>query len=210
MSSVGGSMASEAASAGTESTPPRGQRRRVTGAAVAVAALVAGAAVWWAWPTFTHDSRPGVLVVADDFIAGGERSFELRAREDGRTVRWVAFDPAWCDDPSLVAAMVERVDPERVVVSAQRCVLTISGALRSRHPLVVQRPEAETAGALATIGAVVVDPERLVGQPGDDPRRPCEWWERCDLDGRIAVREPSGELTTDGQERVARMVVAAL
>ena len=62
----------------------------------------------------------------------------------------------------------------------------------------------------AVAGLALLDPARLVGRPSDDPRRPCEWWEACDGDGRIAVREPSGQLTAAGQERVARMLVAAL
>lgn len=188
--------------------------RRTTIAVVVAAAALLVVGLWWVWPTFAHDDRPGVLVVDDGFLAGGRRSVELRAREDGMTVRWATFDDSWCSDPAGLTRLVDEADPHHVVLAyggPSSCLGAITPALDDRRVVAVAEPGSGTgAAALAGAGFVVVDPARLVGLPADDPRRTCEWWERCDIDGRIAVRDPQGTLTTDGQERIARMIVAAL
>jgi hypothetical protein len=39
---------------------------------------------------------------------------------------------------------------------------------------------------------------------------PCQWWDICTPDGTIAVRTANGDLTAEGGDRVARMIVAEL
>jgi hypothetical protein len=189
-------------------------RRTLVAVVVAAVAAVLAVGLWWVWPTFTRDSRPGVLVVDDGFLAGGRRSVELRAREAGLTVRWAPFDDDWCGDPSGLTRLVEETNPHHLVITyggSPSCLGAIAPALGGRRAVAVAEPGSSTdATALTAAGLAVVDPTRLVGLPADDPRRTCEWWERCDIDGRIAVRDPQGTLTTDGQERIARMIVAAL
>ena len=153
-----------------------------------------------------------VLVVDDGFLAGGRRSLELRAREDGRSVQWVPFDDAlvprsrptssgWLHDARAGQVVV-------AVGGQPACAATLAAAMGDRHVVAVVEPG--TSGADQLAAAEVVDPARLVGAPDPDVRLACEWWEACDGDGRIAVRDDAGVLTEAGQERVARMVVAAL
>jgi hypothetical protein len=66
-----------------------------------------------------------------------------------------------------------------------------------------------TTVALSTGGAIVVDPTRLLGSP-DERTQPCQWWDRCDPDGTVAVRDENGVLSPAGATRVARMTVGAL
>ena len=195
--------------------PPAGGRPR---RAPLAAGLVLGAiaVVWWAWPSLAgHDERLGVLVVADPFLDPGRRPIELLARESGRSVAWERFQDEWCSDAEALTRAVDQRDPERLVLPAatlERCAEAVADALGGRHVIAVVEPGSGPDAAIPATAAadVVVDPERLVGRPGDDPRRPCEWWETCDGDGRIAVRDDSGALTEAGRERVARMIVAAL
>ena len=166
---------------------------------------------WWAWPSLAgHDERLGVLVVGDPFLEPGRRSIELQVREIGESVRWEPLDEASCSDLAAFTQLVDDADPEHLVIPAtavERC----AGALGDRHVVAVVQPgSGSDTPALEGAGYDVVDPERLVGQPGGDLRLECEWWETCDGDGRIAVRDDNGALTAAGNERVARMIVAAL
>jgi hypothetical protein len=184
------------------------RRRAFAAAAVVLGALVV---VWWAWPTFAgHDERLGVLVVGDSFLEPARRSIELQAREIGQSVRWERLDETWCTDPAAFDQLVDDADPEHVVLSSttvERC----AGVREDREAVAVVEPgSGSDVATLERAGYDVVDPERLVGRPGGDPRMECEWWETCDGDGRIAVRDDSGALTPAGNERVARMIVAAL
>lgn len=198
-------------------TSPTGatMRRRSALVAMVVAVVTLLVVAWWVWPALTRDDRPDVLVLADGMLAGGERAVELRVREDGRTVRWAPFEATWCAHPGQLADLVAGLDPARVVLAPATidpaCLAELAVVLRGHDPVLVAQPAAAGDPAVpAVAGLLLLDPTVLVGLPGDDPRRPCEWWEACDGDGRIAVREPSGELTAAGQERVARLVVAAL
>jgi hypothetical protein len=184
-------------------------RRCLPWASVVLIAVLAGG--WWAWPSFGADP-PGVLVVDDGFLTAGRRSLERRAREDGKSVHWVSFDRRWCDDPGTFERVVQQAGVRQVVVAIggrPACVATLVEAVGGRQVVAVVEPGAAGADQLAA--EEVVDPTRLVGEPDPDGRLTCEWWEEaCDGDGRIAVRDGAGVLTAAGQERVARMIVAAL
>jgi hypothetical protein len=189
---------------------PPAVRRWLPWALAAVAGLAIG--LWWAWPSVSED-RPGVLVVDDGFLAAGRRSLELRAREDGKSVQWTPFDTRWCGDAGAFDRVVRDADPSHVVLAVggrPACVAALAGALSGRQVVVVAEPGAASVDQPSGAGDDVVDPTRLVGGPDPDVRLVCEWWEACDGDGRIAVRDDAGMLTPAGQERVARMIVAAL
>jgi hypothetical protein len=197
----------------TAATPSRPASRRRMPMVVTIAVLAIAVVAWWAWPTLTRDDRAGLLVISDGTLDTGRRPLELRAREEGRTVRWSELDPTWCDDPAPLVASVRAEDPDDVVVSAGApvaCLATLHDALDGHDAIAVVQPGGPSGEELAAAGFDVVDPAPLVGLPGTDTRRSCEWWEPCDADGQIAVREPSGALTTAGDERVARLLVAAL
>ena len=192
--------------------PAAGRSRRVV-RLVAVAAIAVAVLAWWAWPTLARDDDAGLLVVSDGSLSAGRRPLELRAREEGRTVRWVDFDASWCDDPSPLAEAVDGADPDDVVLSAAvplSCVGRLREAMGSRDVVALVQPGGLSAGELDDAGFDTVDTARLVGTTDGFERRRCEWWEECDADGSIAVRDPSGDLTAAGHERVARMLVAAL
>ena len=190
-------------------SPTRSATRRwLPWAAVVLVAVVVGA--WWAWPSITTD-HPRVLVVDDGFLTAGRRSLELRAREDGKSVQWVSFDPQWCSDAAAFERVVHDADAGQVVVAVRgrpACGPALAEAMDDRHVVAVVEPG--TSGDDQLTAAEVVDPARLVGAPDPDVRLACEWWEACDGDGRVAVRDEAGVLTEAGQERVARMIVAAL
>jgi hypothetical protein len=183
---------------------------RVLGAVVV--GIVAVVALWWLWPTLAGDDRTGVLVVDDGFLAPGRRSLELRTRETGRTVRWDAFDQRWCADPGPFEQLVDDVDPQVVVVAVgdTSCASTVTRALAGRRVVLVEERASGGLAALERGDAEVVDPARLLGPADPDLRLDCEWWESCDIDGRIAVRDAVGVPNAAGQERIARMIVAAL
>jgi hypothetical protein len=190
--------------------PPRtGRTRRRRGAAIGFVMLAA--VVWWAWPSLaSHDDRLGVLVVADPFLDPARRSLELRTRESGRTIHWSASAHSSCAERDALARVLEDEQPEQVVLSAS-CANALAGAPDTVKVIAVVEPDVGPSPALlAAQGYEVVDPERLIGRPGGDHRLTCQWWETCDGDGRIAVRDASGALTVAGHERLARMIVAAL
>lgn len=180
----------------------------------ALAVVIVGAAVWWAWPMLTRDDRPDVLVIDDGFLAGGRRSLELRARESGRTVRWTEFDVTWCDDPAELRRVLDDVDPHRVVLTAAptpACTMSIGDALSGYDPVAVVEPGTAVAPAdLTAAGFAVEDPEHLIGRPSPDLRLACLWWEACEPEGHVAVRDAIGDLTPVGYERLARGIVAAM
>ena len=179
--------------------------RRVPWVLGAVVLVAVG--TWWTWPTVAGDERPGVLVVDDGFLTPGRRSMELRAREGGRSVRWATFDPGWCADPGALADRVREVDPDTVVLAVgavPACASALAPAFRGRAVIALAEPGSATSAAdLSQAGYEVVDPQRLAGPSAPSVRLPCEWWEQCDGDGRIAVRDRAGKLTPAGQERVS-------
>jgi hypothetical protein len=194
-------------------------RRRIGQAAV-LALLVVLLAMWWAWPTMAgDDAELDVMVAGDAFLVGAERSMDLRVREEGWTIAWSgAGATSWCDDPGVLRDELDRHDPGDLVLSfadGSRDAACVERFLRgvqdgdTRVVVVVQPGAGPDAALVGQAGAEVADPGRLLGEPGEDPVRACEWWENCQ-DGATTVRAGDGTLSPDGGERVARVVVAAL
>lgn len=199
-------------------TAPQGRPWRVA-VAVGVAALVVVA--WWWWPTFTGQAGgTDVVIVGDDFLAISEREVTYRVHEDGFSVAWAPSITSWCDAPAAVSAAVAEHEPTRIVVSAleigdcgtpgtdlRRQVA--AAAEGTRLVVVVQPGDDASAQDFAETDAIVVRPQRLLGLP-DAVEQSCQWWDTCQPNGQITVRDASGVLTPEGTTRVARMIVPAL
>ena len=188
--------------------------RRVPTTALLLGLVVLVGAGWWLWPTFDgHDDDIDVLVVGDGVLATARRSIELRVREAGLSVEWHATQQ-WCDDVGALAAVVDTVDPGRVVVPLTEggaCLEAAAVAIRDADRLVVVVSDAgPDAVAVAASGFDVVDATRLIGPAGGPVTMPCEWWEQPCAPQGVAVRAADGILTEPGGERLARVVATAL
>lgn len=199
-------------------TAPQGRSWRIAAAVGTVAVI--GLAWWW-WPTITGQADgTDVVVVGDGFLGVSEREVTYRIHEDGFSVAWAPPVTTWCDVPGAVSTAVAEHDPSYVVVSAieEGSCGTPAGQLRqdvvdaaegTRLVVVVQPGDSVTEPGLDGTGAVIVEPERLLGLPGT-LEQPCQWWDDCQPNGQITVRDASGTLTPEGTTRVARMIVPAL
>jgi hypothetical protein len=198
------------------------------------AGLVLGVMVvvlWWWWPHLARDpERIDVVVVADGQVHEASDPLERRIRESGRSVRTLTQPMSWCEAVDAVASAVEELSPSSVVVSVRAIDPSCDGfdaadgdgwealrraAVPARLVVIVQPgpvPLGQTPEVLATLrsgdGWIVSDPTELLGEAGEE-RLPCQWWDDCEADGAIAIRD-SGRLTTAGGERVARVTAAVL
>ena len=201
--------------------PQRSRRRTIAAVVVSLAALIA--VFWWWWPSLTPGSsgEADVVVVGDSFLRSTEPELSNRLHEDGFTVADPVTIADWCDAPDAIRAAVDEASPSRVVVSAAGDGSCGSSAEELRDEVVDAAGDATavvvvppgsasaTAAALSAGGAVVVDPTRLLGAP-DSRAQPCQWWDQCQPDGTVVVRDDDGVLSPAGATRVARMTVGAL
>ena len=185
---------------------------------IAGVAIVA-AVVWWQWPTLDHqDSRTDVVVVADGFLTATETPITQRIHEDGRTMRWADGQTSWCTAADSVRQVTQQFDPAAIVLSfgdstgCDASAVTAAVAAAGGHRvLIVSQPGRSDVEASADLrGATVIDPTRFIGDQLTATSMPCQWWETCTADGTVAVRTEDGSLTTEGSERVARIIVAEL
>jgi hypothetical protein len=181
--------------------------------------VVVVAVLWWQWPAIAgHDKRTDVVLLTDGFLTSTELPVVNRIHEDGRSLRWHADATSWCDAPDAVRSAIDRFDPAAVVLSfsdATGCDGTaLTDAVRAaggHSVLVVAQPGRsgiETAADSA--GATLIDPTRFIGDQLSATSLPCQWWETCTAEGTIAVRTANGDLTAEGGDRVARLIVAEL
>lgn len=199
----------------TPTAPPSiDGRRRFVATGVLLVALVAIVAWWW-WPTIAGRSdRLDVLVLGDLFIQDAEVPISQQIRQTGRSVEIVALPAGWCTE--TVAREVISRRPATVVVSSGSgtdCAAALLEELEVLVPTVVavvQPGRGPTVHELTRWTAAVVDPERLVGVTADSLRLPCLWWDDCEPDGAVEVRDAGGALTSAGAQRVARMIVSEL
>jgi hypothetical protein len=141
-----------------------------------------------------------------------------RIHEDGRSLRWEGGATSWCDAPEAVRRAVDEFDPAALVLSfsdARGCNATaLTDAVRAANGhsvLVVAQPGRSGIEAAADpAGATLIDPSRFIGDQLTATSLPCQWWETCSADGTIAVRTANGDLTVEGGDRVARLIVAEL
>ena len=184
---------------------------------VTILAIVA-ALVWWQWPTIAgHDGRTDVVLISDGFLTSKQLPVSNRIHEDGRSLRWdEGAATSWCNAADAVSRAVDEFDPAAVVLSfsdATGCdataVTDAVQAARGHSVVIVTQPGGsgvETAGAH---GAALVDPTRYIGDQLAATSMPCQWWDIC-ADGEVQVRTADGQLTSEGSDRVARMIVAEL
>ncbi len=184
---------------------------------MSIVALVAGL-VWWQWPTIAgHDARVDVVLLTDGFLTRTELPVTRRIHEDGRTLRWDEGATSWCDAADAVTNALDRFDPAALVLSfsdATGCDATavtraVQAAKGHRVVIVAQPGHSGVEAAADRAGATLIDPTRFIGDQLAATSLPCQWWETC-VDGAVAVRTDDGSLTTEGSDRVARMIVAEL
>lgn len=180
--------------------------------------LIVAALVWWQWPTIDgHDKRTDVVLLTDGFLPETQLTVVNRIREDGRSLRWERAATSWCNAAAAVGRAVDQFDPAAIVLSfsdATGCDATaVTNAVHAadgHSVLIVTQPgRSAIETATATGGATLIDPTRYIGDQLAATSMPCQWWETC-TDGSVAVRAANGDLTEEGTDRVARLIVAEL
>jgi hypothetical protein len=183
-----------------------------------IVAFVA-ALVWWQWPNIDRqDKRTDVVLLTDGFLTSTELPVTNRIHEDGRTLKWDGDATSWCNAADGVRRAVDQFDPAAVVLSfsdASGCdASAVTDAVRAAkgHSVVIVAQPGRSGIETATngAGAKLVDPTAFIGAELVATSMPCQWWDICTADGRIAVRTANGDLTAEGGDRVARMIVAEL
>ena len=184
---------------------------------ISVLAIIA-ALVWWQWPTIDrHDKRTDVVLLSDRFLTSTELPVVNRIHEDGRSLRWGHGATSWCTAADAVRQAVDEFDPAAIVLSfsdAAGCGATaVTEAVRAANGhsvLIVAQPGRSGVEATSDrAGATLIDPTRYIGDQLTATSLPCQWWETC-IDGTVAVRTADGDLTPEGSDRVARLIVAEL
>jgi len=170
------------------------------------------AATWYLWPVVSGD-HGDVAVYGGGTIESSIDLLSYQLHDRGRDVRWAAAGSTWCELAQLDLA----VDDADVVVLAPEATGTCDGDPVANtisrlgddvQVVAVAFGSATTVTSAAEKGSVtVVDPTELLGAQGTNAM-PCEWWDNCV--GTIVVRGDSGELTPAGNERVARLISAAI
>jgi hypothetical protein len=199
-------------------------QRWASGVASSPAKLVAAIAVvvalvWWQWPLIAgHDDRTDVVLITDGFLSSTERPVTYRIREDGRSLQWDNTATSWCNAAEAVREAVAEFSPVVIVLSfadAQGCdgaaVTAAVQASGHRNVVIVDQPGRSGVESSADrAGAALIDPTRYIGDQLGELALPCQWWETCTVNGKVAVRNADGSLTAEGGDRVARMIVAEL
>ena len=182
---------------------------------VSVLAVIA-ALVWWQWPLIAgQDERTDVVLLTDGFLTSTALPVVNRIHEDGRTLRWDGGATSWCNAADAVRHAVVEFDPAAIVLSfsdATGCDATaVTNAVQAAngHSVLIVAQPGRSGIESATAGAKLIDPTRYIGAQLAATSMPCQWWETC-TDGTVAVRTDDGELTPEGSDRVARLIVAEL
>ncbi|MBU3688168.1 MAG: hypothetical protein B7C54_08230 [Acidimicrobiales bacterium mtb01] len=182
--------------------------------------LVVAVAVWWWWPGLA-DRSTTVLIVGGERLAEGREPVDRRLRENGFTTEWTPVAMSWCDVADLLTDGLDGGSFRAAVLapsSDDTCVpdTDLVDAVRDAGDLrlaVVDWPdtspvEREFVVRLGSRSDVeVVDIGRLLGDTGSEVD--CLWWDDCPNSGRIVAWDADG-LTESGNQRVARMIVAAV
>lgn len=189
--------------------------------AVGAVAVVVGA--WWVYPSAAREpSRLDVVIVGDGQVSEAAEPLTRRVRELGMSVELLTTDA--CAALGEVGALVADRDPSIVVLSPSApdgCGPTYwidaeAAAGQARLIAMIQPGlTAATARAdLAAAGTEVADATALLGERSFDVAPParlaCQWWDACEADGHVAVRDGSGALTAAGGERLARTLAGML
>lgn len=185
-----------------------------------VGVLALAVALWWWWPGLS-DRSTTVLIVGGERLADGREPLDRRLRENGFTTEWTAVADSWCDVSDRLSAELAGGSYRAVVVapaSDATCILDtgLVDSVRASGDIrlaVVVWPDATPAESefvrlLSDRSDVrVIDTGRLLGDVGSEVD--CLWWDECPSNGRIVAWNADG-LTESGNQRVARMTVAAV
>jgi hypothetical protein len=188
---------------------------------IAVGAVAVVLGVWWAYPSAARErSRLDVVIVGDGQVGEAAEPLVRRVRELGMSAELVVADA--CAALATVGDLVADRDPSVVVLSpsaADGCgtpywtAAEVDGA----RLIAMVQPGRTTATARAdavAAGVEVADATVLLGERSFDvpppERMACQWWDDCEPDGQVAVRDGSGALTGAGGERLARSLAGML
>jgi hypothetical protein len=189
---------------------------------------------FYLWPAVARSSaRTDVVLAGDGQLSASSFSLGRRLRERGDSVDDALLVESACGSTAALARRRAELDPTLVVISYRAApppscpdggdpaafVRGLVAAARPAGVLLVVQPgaggqDADMVAALRAYdgakGVTVVDPTRLLTSLADPERAACQWWDDCDLDGSVAIRDAGGALTLAGRERVARAVAAAV
>lgn len=187
------------------------------------AAVVVGLAfvLWWWWPSLARDpDRTDVAVVGVGQVVDADEPIQRRIREQGMSVEMIPTEP--CSDISAVADRLDSLDPSVVVLSpttATSCAGQWSDLLAAVRSVTDDATvivlgqtgslDATTLADIEPLDVVVADPTRLLGD-ASVVRMGCQWWDDCEPDGQVALRDENGALTPAGAQRIARVLVGTI
>lgn len=190
-------------------------------------AIVLALIVWW-WPSLTDAGNAvNVVLAGDPEIVADSNPIIRRLRERGLNVEVRREWTSWCDASAALGAQPDGIEAEAIVLSfrgssdcgdAELTALAGSSEV-AEVPLIVLQPgqglvDESLASSIAELDVAdrvtVADATRLLGDDPQVERMPCQWWDDCESDGMIAVRDPAGALTDAGLERMARVLVAVV
>lgn len=198
---------------------------------IAVGAVVVVLGAWWGYPSAAREpSRLDVVIAGDGQVAQAAEPLVRRVRELGMTVELVQID--LCASQAEIERLVVERAPSILVLSpsAGTCaddVWAAADAIAGGARVIgLVQPGSWSPGAIdavAAAGIEVVDATRLLGDRSVEAigaggeadvtapsRLPCQWWDDCEPDGHVTVRDAGGALTAAGGERLARTLAGAL
>jgi hypothetical protein len=189
------------------------------GPPLSIGVVIAIVLVWWWWPSVGRSAdRLDVVVVGDTQVIDAREQIERRIREEGFSVESVITEPGgFCEGLDELAGLVDDESPTIVVLSPTEigtgCTLADGVEVAGDATVVaLVQPGIQDPGVRAEAEALeltVADPTRLLGDAAA-VRLACQWWDDCEPDGQVAVRDDAGALTPAGGERVARVLVGVL
>ncbi len=200
---------------------PRGLQR------LAPRAVVLALIVWW-WPSLTGaGDAVNVVLAGDTEVVAESNPIIRRLRERGMNVEVHPEWATWCDASAALGPGLATIEAEAIVVSFRgtgECIGApvaelASAAAAAEVSLIVLQPgqgslDASLAPMIAELDvadrATIADATRLLGDDSQVEQMPCQWWDDCEPDGMIAVRDTQGSLTTAGLERMARVLVSVV
>jgi hypothetical protein len=182
---------------------------------------ILGFILWWWWPGLMGQGNdPEITVVGTGEIESSRLEISRRLREEGFSLQWVTSIDTWCDFQDEIPNLIST----KIVLSPnelQECSRSVQDILDdfdakgylSQFVLVdlgdwSAYPTGSDLGErMLNGGARRVATDRLIGIPGQE--WPCVWWEDCNSSGRTVARTAQG-LTPEGQDRLARLITAAV
>jgi hypothetical protein len=190
---------------------------------IAVGAVAVVLGVWWAYPSAARQpSRLDVVIVGDGQVGEAAEPLVRRVRELGMSTELVQADA--CAALAAVGDLAAERDPAIVVLSPSApdgcgpdywpAARDAAGGARLIAMVQPGRTSAAARAAATAAWVEVADATLLLGERSFDvpppERMACQWWDDCEADGQVSVRDGSGALTYAGGERLARTLAGML